>query len=119
VLPVVDTVKEVGPAGQVVGTVDRAWLRAVQTPQGFRRAVLVEAHAAALDPLTDDAGLVERLGRPVRCVAGSEYAIKITRPVDLLLAEALLSAGPIAERSAEPGEAGGRAEPGEAGSAPG
>lgn len=89
-LPVVDTVKEVDAAGVVLGTVDRAALRAVQTPQGFRRAVLVAAHAAATDPLTDDAGLVEKGGGRVVCVPGSEYAMKITRPLDLALAETLL-----------------------------
>ncbi|HEX5598692.1 MAG TPA: 2-C-methyl-D-erythritol 4-phosphate cytidylyltransferase [Micromonosporaceae bacterium] len=91
VLPVVDTVKEVSAEGVVLGTVDRAALRAVQTPQGFRRAVLAAAHAAAVDPLTDDAGLVEKLGVPVECVPGSEYAFKVTRPFDLALAEHLLA----------------------------
>ena len=77
----------------VLGTVDRSALRAVQTPQGFRREVLAAAHAAAGDPLTDDAGLVEKQGVPVTCVPGSEYALKITRPFDLALAEHLLAAG--------------------------
>jgi 2-C-methyl-D-erythritol 4-phosphate cytidylyltransferase len=62
----------------------------VQTPQGFRHEVLAAAHAAAADPLTDDAGLVEKAGIPVVCVPGSELAIKVTRPLDLILAEALL-----------------------------
>jgi 2-C-methyl-D-erythritol 4-phosphate cytidylyltransferase len=93
VLPVVDTVKEVDADEVVLGTVDRSALRAVQTPQGFRRAVLTTAHAAASDPLTDDAGLVEKLGVAVRCVPGSEYALKVTRPFDLALAEHLLAAG--------------------------
>ncbi|MFY1689391.1 2-C-methyl-D-erythritol 4-phosphate cytidylyltransferase [Plantactinospora sp. WMMB782] len=96
VLPVVDTVKEVSAAGLVLGTVDRSALRAVQTPQGFRRSVLAAAHAAAVDPLTDDAGLVEKQGVPVTCVPGSEYALKITRPFDLALAEYLLGAVPLA-----------------------
>jgi 2-C-methyl-D-erythritol 4-phosphate cytidylyltransferase len=90
VLPVVDTVKEVGPDGLVLGTVDRSALRMVQTPQGFRRAVLAAAHAGAADPLTDDAGLVEKAGVPVSCVPGSELALKITLPADLVIAEALL-----------------------------
>ncbi|GAA2644375.1 hypothetical protein Adu01nite_71570 [Paractinoplanes durhamensis] len=94
VLPVVDTIKEVRPGRAelevVLGTVDRAVLRSVQTPQGFRYDVLVAAHAAAADPLTDDAGLVEKAGLPVACVPGSELAMKITRPMDLILAEALL-----------------------------
>ncbi|MEV0805582.1 2-C-methyl-D-erythritol 4-phosphate cytidylyltransferase [Micromonospora sp. NPDC050200] len=93
VLPVVDTIKEVGVGEVVLGTVDRSALRAVQTPQGFRRDVLTAAHAAARDPLTDDAGLVEKQGVPVFCVPGSEYALKVTRPFDLALAEYLLAAG--------------------------
>ncbi|MEU4679749.1 2-C-methyl-D-erythritol 4-phosphate cytidylyltransferase [Micromonospora sp. NPDC023737] len=93
VLPVVDTIKEVGAEEVVLGTVDRSALRAVQTPQGFRRSVLSAAHAAAGDALTDDAGLVEKQGVPVSCVPGSEYALKITRPFDLALAEYLLASG--------------------------
>ncbi|MEU8113660.1 2-C-methyl-D-erythritol 4-phosphate cytidylyltransferase [Micromonospora sp. NPDC048947] len=92
VLPVVDTIKEVGADEVVLGTVDRSALRAVQTPQGFCRAVLSAAHAAAGDSLTDDAGLVEKQGVAVSCVPGSEYALKITRPFDLALAEHLLAA---------------------------
>ncbi|MFY1634636.1 2-C-methyl-D-erythritol 4-phosphate cytidylyltransferase [Solwaraspora sp. WMMB335] len=91
VLPVVDTIKSVGPDGTVAGTVDRAVLRAVQTPQGFRRCVLAAAHAGAIDAHTDDAGLVERLGVPVHCVPGSDRALKITRPFDLVIAEHLLA----------------------------
>ncbi|WP_430498526.1 2-C-methyl-D-erythritol 4-phosphate cytidylyltransferase [Micromonospora trifolii] len=91
VLPVVDTIKEVGADEVVLGTIDRSALRAVQTPQGFRRAVLSAAHAAAGDSLTDDAGLVEKQGVAVSCVPGSEYALKITRPFDLALAEHLLA----------------------------
>ena len=71
---------------------DRASLRAVQTPQGFDRALLLEAHEAALAAgatATDDAALVRRLGRRVALVEGSPLLIKVTRPDDLLLAEAL------------------------------
>jgi 2-C-methyl-D-erythritol 4-phosphate cytidylyltransferase len=92
VVPVVDTIKEVSPDGVVLGTVDRCRLRAVQTPQGFRREVLTAAHTTATDPLTDDAGLVEKVGVAVSCVPGSEYALKITRPLDLAIAEQLLGA---------------------------
>ena len=71
VLPVTDTVKRVDSSGRVVATVDRAELRAVQTPQGFSRAVLLAAHRAAeqrsLTEVTDDAGLLEALG-----VAGAD-----------------------------------------------
>jgi 2-C-methyl-D-erythritol 4-phosphate cytidylyltransferase len=91
VLPVVDTVKQVDDSDHVVGTVDRALLRAVQTPQGFRRTTLQAAHEAAVDgDVTDDAGLVERIGVRVFCVPGSVDALKITRPADLAFAEALL-----------------------------
>jgi 2-C-methyl-D-erythritol 4-phosphate cytidylyltransferase len=90
VLPVVDTIKRVDDAGHVVSTMRRTQLRVVQTPQGFRRAVLEAAHRCgpAADA-TDDAALVERLGVTVHCVVGSEAALKITRPVDLLIAEAM------------------------------
>jgi 2-C-methyl-D-erythritol 4-phosphate cytidylyltransferase len=90
VLPVIDTIKEVAATGTVVGTVDRSVLRAVQTPQGFRRATLAAAHASAADEHTDDAGMVEKLGVRVHTVPGDELAFKITRPVDLVLAEALV-----------------------------
>src|SRR5439155_26395945 len=82
-LPVVDTVKQVDLAGSVIGTVDRSALRIVQTPQGFRRSVLAQAHAAAVDEHTDDAGLVEKLGIPVTTVPGDDAAFKITTSADL------------------------------------
>ena len=91
VVPVADTVKQVD-GDRVLHTVDRASLRAVQTPQGFRRDVLARAHAEVAHTVTDDAGLVEALGLPVVTVPGSEDAFKITRPLDLLIAEALLAA---------------------------
>jgi 2-C-methyl-D-erythritol 4-phosphate cytidylyltransferase len=90
VLPVVDTVKQVDQDGTVVATVDRTVLRAVQTPQGFRRDVLVAAHASATDEHTDDAGMAERLGIRVHTVAGTDAALKITRPFDLAVAQLLL-----------------------------
>ncbi|MFD4375229.1 2-C-methyl-D-erythritol 4-phosphate cytidylyltransferase [Streptomyces sp. NPDC058486] len=99
-LPVSDTVKEVEPAGtpgdpeQVVATPVRARLRAVQTPQGFDHDTLVNAHATialAGEGATDDAGMVERLGAPVVVVPGHEEAFKVTRPLDLVLAEAVLA----------------------------
>jgi 2-C-methyl-D-erythritol 4-phosphate cytidylyltransferase len=90
-LPVTDTVKRVD--GDVVTeTVDRSALRSVQTPQGFRRTVLEEAHLALSDGgVTDDAGLVERAGYSVIVVPGAEEAFKVTRPLDLVLAEAVLA----------------------------
>lgn len=94
VMPVADTVKEVDEFGQVVRTVDRDSLRLVQTPQGFKRSVLLAAHAAAEaagDLATDDAGLVERNGGSVVVVPGSPEAFKVTRSLDLVVAEALLT----------------------------
>ena len=91
-LPVVDTVKEVDRSDVVRGTVDRTSLRAVQTPQGFRRSVLESAYGAAPDlDTTDDAGLVERAGGRVVVIPGAEEAFKVTRPLDLVLAEAVLA----------------------------
>ncbi|MFF6997426.1 2-C-methyl-D-erythritol 4-phosphate cytidylyltransferase [Streptomyces sp. NPDC008313] len=96
-MPLADTVKQVGPAGEpgapepVVATPERALLRAVQTPQGFDRATLVRAHETVTDDVTDDAGMVERLGVPVVVVPGHEEAFKVTRPLDLVLAEAVLA----------------------------
>ena len=93
-LPVVDTVKQVDSGEDVVATVDRSLLRAIQTPQGFRRVLLQRAHAAAdLDdvPATDDAGLVERIGGTVHVIPGHEEAFKVTRPFDVAMAEAVLA----------------------------
>jgi 2-C-methyl-D-erythritol 4-phosphate cytidylyltransferase len=94
-LPVVDTIKSVeayeGDAARVTATVDRSRLRAVQTPQGFRRDVLDKAHAEASGDVTDDAGMVEVLGIPVTVVPGHPEAFKITTPFDLVLAEAVLA----------------------------
>ena len=89
-LAVVDTIKAVDASGTVVGTPDRGALRAVQTPQGFRAALLRRAYAGTA-AATDDAALVELLGEPVLVVDGDELAFKITRPLDLALATAILS----------------------------
>jgi len=84
-LPIAETVKRVRD-GVVEGTLDRAGLWAVQTPQAFRTALLREAHEKARrDGVTgtDDAMLVERLGHPVRVVPGLAGNVKITTPDDL------------------------------------
>jgi 2-C-methyl-D-erythritol 4-phosphate cytidylyltransferase len=85
-LPVADTLRDLER-----GPVDRRGVVAVQTPQGFARDDLERAHAASggVDA-TDDAGLVEALGVPVHVVAGHPEAFKVTRPLDLLLAEAVV-----------------------------
>ena len=88
--PVTDTIKRVDAGGRVIETVDRSTLVAVQTPQGFRRDVLFAAHTAGTATrVTDDAGLVEAFGGTVVAVDGADEAFKITRPWDLLLAEAV------------------------------
>ena len=89
-LPVPDTVKEVGQDGVVRRTLDRAGLVLVQTPQAFSAPVLRRAHASGGEA-TDDAGLVEADGGRVVVVAGAPENLKITRPRDLLVAEALLN----------------------------
>jgi 2-C-methyl-D-erythritol 4-phosphate cytidylyltransferase len=84
-MPIAETVKRVR-AGVVETTIDRSILWAVQTPQGFRTALLREAHdKARRDGVvgTDDAMLIERLGHPVRVVAGLAGNVKITTPDDL------------------------------------
>lgn len=97
-LDVTDTIKRVGPDGTVLATLDRAELRAVQTPQGFRRRDLAAAHAYAqlsgLRDVSDDAALVERHGGRVVLVEGADSAFKITRPWDLVLARSYLAQRP-------------------------
>lgn len=95
VIPVADTVKRVDASGVVLSTVDRSALRAVQTPQGFRRDDLVRAHGSVSDPHTDDAGLVEAVGDPVHTVEGDPLAFKITTSWDLRIAELLLAGSAV------------------------
>lgn len=92
-LPVADTLvrESIHPcAGENVER-DRLW--AVQTPQAFQTDLLREAHARAgqNERATDDAGLVRRLGRPVRLVPGEPANLKVTHPEDRALAEAILA----------------------------
>ncbi len=90
-VPVVDTIKRVDAAGAIVAAVDRSELAAAQTPQGFRREVLVEAATSADADHTDDAALVAAAGHPVITVAGDAASFKITTGPDLDRARALLS----------------------------
>lgn len=92
-LPVVDSIREVTADGSVV--VNRSRLRSVQTPQGFRLGVLMDAHRHVHDQdveVTDDAAACEAFGVPVTIVDGHRNTLKITEPIDLLLAEAILAA---------------------------
>lgn len=92
-IPVTDTLKRVVD-NCIVETVPRAHLWAAQTPQAFRTQVLRDAFAYATAhhiEVTDEAGLLEALGVAVEVVAGSSSNLKITRPEDLSIAEALLA----------------------------
>ncbi len=93
--PVSSTIKKVGKDHRVEATVDREHLWAAQTPQVFRRELLIEAYSAQSgQPVTDDAALVEVLGKPVTIVQGSPLNIKITTRDDLKLAEQILKVLP-------------------------
>ncbi|HEY3994526.1 MAG TPA: 2-C-methyl-D-erythritol 4-phosphate cytidylyltransferase [Mycobacterium sp.] len=89
-----DTIKAVDANGVVLGTPERAGLRAVQTPQGFATDLLLRAYRAyqggGSAGFTDDASLVEHVGGHVQVVDGDPLAFKITTQLDLLLAEAIV-----------------------------
>jgi 2-C-methyl-D-erythritol 4-phosphate cytidylyltransferase len=92
-VPVRDTVKTVDAAGRVVKTVLREGLWLTQTPQAFRREVILAAYErAAADGFcgTDDASLVERIGIPVRMIPGDADNIKVTTPEDLARGERMI-----------------------------
>ncbi|RMH06965.1 MAG: 2-C-methyl-D-erythritol 4-phosphate cytidylyltransferase [Nitrospirae bacterium] len=92
-IPLHDTVKRVKPDRIIERTIPREELWLAQTPQAFEKSLLVKAHRQGQQDgveATDDAFLVERLGRPVAIVPGSADNIKITRPEDLAIGEALL-----------------------------
>ena len=91
-LPVTDTIKRIDPLERVIDTVDRSDLVHVQTPQGFPRAGLDAAYAAATAEYTDDAAVYAANGGTVRVVDGETRAFKITVPWDLRRAENLLGA---------------------------
>lgn len=93
-LAVVDTIKRVDADERVVETVDRDALRAMQTPQGFPRALLVDAYAQAESDETDDAALFALAGGTVSIIPGDPKAFKITTPWDLNRAEQLLRPAP-------------------------
>ena len=91
-VPVTDTIKRVGTFNgrlQVIETIPREELVAVQTPQAFRAGILRAAHASG-DQATDDAGLVEAIGGTVVVVAGEPENLKLTTPADLRAAQLIL-----------------------------
>lgn len=92
VVPVIDSIRRVTEGGSDV--VDRAPLRAVQTPQGFRLGVVVAAHEVIEEQgleVTDDAAACEVLGHDVALVDGHRKSLKITEPSDLIVAEAIIA----------------------------
>lgn len=93
-VPAKNTIKRCNSDREVVETPDRSMLWEVQTPQGFRRDILIRANQQAVaDGFlgTDDAGLVERLGERV-CIVESDYRnIKLTTPEDMVIAGAFLA----------------------------
>jgi 2-C-methyl-D-erythritol 4-phosphate cytidylyltransferase len=90
--PAVDTLKRVGTDGAVIETPDRASLWHAQTPQAFPAHVLRSAYADPTAEGTDDAALIERAasGTVVRMVDAGPFNLKVTRPLDVTLAEAIL-----------------------------
>lgn len=95
-IPVSDTVKRVNPQGFVDRTVDRDGLWRIQTPQAFQYSLLRQAmEKATADSYygTDEGSLIEYIGKAVKIINGSELNIKITKPEDLILGEAIAAAG--------------------------
>ncbi|MBQ7778480.1 MAG: 2-C-methyl-D-erythritol 4-phosphate cytidylyltransferase [Oscillibacter sp.] len=94
-VPVKDTIKRVREDGSVAATVERSSLRAVQTPQVFQADILKAALQSVFEQgleVTDDCSAVEKLGKTVYLIEGDEANLKITTPMDLILAEAILRA---------------------------
>ena len=92
--PVTDTVKVVGEDGAILSTPDRSSMWAVQTPQVFEKDLYKRAMGNALMnnlDVTDDCSMVEAIGEQVLTVRGEYSNIKLTTPVDITIAEALLS----------------------------
>lgn len=90
---VTDTIKIADENSYIVNTPDRASLRAVQTPQAFEKELYTFAinDAESLDSVTDDCSLIEKMGGEVLIVEGSRENIKLTTPIDVLIAESILS----------------------------
>jgi 2-C-methyl-D-erythritol 4-phosphate cytidylyltransferase len=92
-VPLKDTLKRVSAAGDVEATVPREHLWRIQTPQAFHHALLRKAFRYAWRHglhATDEAGLIEALGHPVKIVPSYEHNVKITTPDDLVFCETLL-----------------------------
>lgn len=89
VIPVKESLRRMSDEGSEA--LIRSEYRNVQTPQCFEKSILERAYAQSYhEGITDDASLVEQLGEHIHCVEGNDENIKITTPMDLILAEALL-----------------------------
>jgi 2-C-methyl-D-erythritol 4-phosphate cytidylyltransferase len=92
-MPAHETLKRVQPNGHIKGTLERSGVWLAQTPQAFRYGLIREAHEKARQDYyhgTDDANLVERMGKEIKIIPGSRINIKVTTPEDLELASLLL-----------------------------
>jgi 2-C-methyl-D-erythritol 4-phosphate cytidylyltransferase len=97
-LPVRDTIKMVSEDRRIQSTPERSSLWEIQTPQVFKRELIVDAHERAERDgveVTDDAMLVERLGKPVFIIDGERTNLKVTVPEDVWLAESLIREGRV------------------------
>jgi len=93
-VPVKDTIKKISPAETIEETLERKSLWAALTPQAFKRELIIEAHKYANEigfQGTDDASLVEIMGKKVNILKGSYLNIKITTKEDMVFAEAILA----------------------------
>ena len=100
-VPITDTIKRISN-DTFTGTVDRSNLFAAQTPQGFKTFFIKNAHEKAFNDgfvATDDASLIEWLGKPVKVITGNYKNIKITHKEDILLAKAFMNENNITIRT--------------------
>jgi len=98
-VPVIPTIKSADKSGFVNKTLDRSRLWEIQTPQVFKRGIIIKAYKKLKIHATDDAMLVEKMGRKVKIVMGSYNNIKITTPKDLKIAEAILKSPSLRART--------------------
>ena len=94
-VPVKDTIKQTNERGYIENTPDRSKLVSIQTPQGFRYGIIMEAHKKAKElnlSVTDDCAVIEALtSEPVKVITGDYNNIKITTPEDIILGEAIIA----------------------------
>ena len=102
-VPVHGTVKKVAPDRTIERTVPRGGLWQAQTPQVFRRDLLLRAYESEMEGVTDDAQRVEALGHAVTVVPGDPTNVKITTPADLAFAEAVLKSRDVTATGSSPG----------------